>query len=273
MDCRELDNLLYPYLDGELVDGDRVQVDSHLAGCEECRKRTDQEHAMLLFVRSRAKQQSAAAPEGLRARLSDQLHQEQRKSNLRTVGKLTAAAAGLAVCTLAAHHGYRIYQYRLYVEDAASRHARAYPLEVQKPSPEQVSAWFDGKLDHHVRVPSIPNAVVQGVRLLNVRDRQAGYIRFIDTKNRNMGLFVYGDKADDVDVDGTEVRNSNGYNVVTWRDGDVVYQLVTDLDEQDIRQMLPQRQGATGLQIAAPQAPIPTVVPASYAPAAGPLQH
>jgi hypothetical protein len=51
---------------------------------------------------------------------------------------------------------------------------------------------------------------------------------------------VYGDKANDVDVDGTpEVGNSNGYNVVTWRNGDVVYQLVTDLDEQDIRQMLP----------------------------------
>jgi mycothiol system anti-sigma-R factor len=270
MDCRELDNLLYPYLDGELVDGDRVQVESHLAACNDCRQRTDQEHAMLLLVRSRAKQASSPAPDALRARLSEQLHHEQRRSNVRTVGKLTAAAAGLAVCTLAAHHGYRIYQYRLYVEDAASRHARAFPLEVQKPSPEQVTAWYDGKLPHPVRVPAFPNANLQGTRLLNVRDHQAAYLRFAAAGNRNMGLFVYGDKADDVDVDGTEVRNSNGYNVVTWRDGDVVYQLVTDLDEQDIRQMLPARQGGTmpQLQIAAPQGQMPTVVPASY-----PLQH
>jgi len=55
MDCRELDNLLYPYLDEELVDGDRVQMEAHLATCESCRKRTDQEHAVLLFVRSRRK--------------------------------------------------------------------------------------------------------------------------------------------------------------------------------------------------------------------------
>jgi anti-sigma factor (TIGR02949 family) len=258
MDCRELDNLLYPYLDGELVDVERMQVEAHLSSCEPCRKRTDQEHAMLLFVRSRAKQQSAPAPQGLRARLSDDLHSEQRRARLRTLGKLTAAAAGLAMCSVAAHHSYRSYQRNLYVQDAASRHARAYPLEVQKPSADQLAAWFDGKLDHHVVVPAFPNAVAQGARLLNVRDRQAAYLRFVAAGNRNMGLFVYGDKADDVEVDGApEMGSSNGYNVVTWKEGDVVYQLVSDLDEQDIRQMLPPRNGVR-------PAPMPVVQPASF---------
>ncbi len=186
-------------------------------------------------------------------------------------GKLTAAAAGLACCSIAAHHGYRSFQRQLYVADAASRHARAYPMEVQRPTPEQLEAWFDGKLDYRVKVPHFANAnvVAQGGRLLNVRDRQAAYLRFAAAENRNMGLFVYGDKAGDVDVEGTEVGNSNGYNVVTWRDGDVVYQLVTDLDEQDIRQMLPQqggRGGGAGLQLAAPQ-----IQPASFEPAS--FQH
>jgi anti-sigma factor (TIGR02949 family) len=258
MDCRELDSLLYPYLDEELVDGDRARVEAHLSSCEGCRKRADDEHAMLLFVRSRAKQQTAGAPESLRARLSDELHAEQRRSRLRTLGKLTAAAAGLAMCTVAAHHSYRSYQRRLYVEDAASRHARAYPLEVQKPSAEQLAAWFDGKLDHHIDVRAFPNAVAQGARLLNVRDRQAVYLRFVAAGNRNLGLFVYGDKANDVDVEGSpEVGNSNGFNVVTWKEGDVVYQLVTDLDEQDIRQMLPPPPGTVrpaGLQVVQPAA-------------------
>ena len=61
-----------------------------------------------------------------------------------------------------------------------------------------------------------------------------------------MGLFVYGDKPGDVDV-GTlphpEVGSSKGFNAVSWRDGDVVYQLVTDLDEHDIQELLPPSHG------------------------------
>ena len=32
-----------------------------------------------------------------------------------------------------------------------------------------------------------------------------------------------------------------GYNVAYWRDGEVVYELVTDLDEVDIRRLLMDR--------------------------------
>jgi anti-sigma factor (TIGR02949 family) len=267
MPCRELDNLLYPYLDGELVEGDRVAVETHLATCESCRTTCDRERAMLLLIRSRVKAATPAAPETLRGRLSERLHAEERSRRLRSVGKLTAAAAGLAVASVAAHHGWREYQRRLYVEDAVSRHARAYPLEIEKPSPEQLEAWFDGKLDHRVAVPRYPNVVAQGGRLLNVRDRQAAYIRY-DDRGRRLGLFVYSDKPGDVDVTSEpEVDRSNGYNTVTWRNGDVVYTLVTDLDDDDIRQMLPPPPGAP------PRAPELTVQPASFSQPAASFPH
>lgn len=250
MDCRELDNLLYPYLDGELVDGDRVSVEGHLASCDTCRTAADQERSMLLLIRSRAKAAAACgAPDALRARLSADLSAENRARRVRTVTKLAACAAGLAVCSIAAHHGWRNFQRKLYVEDAVSRHARAYPLEIEKPSPEQLEAWFDGKLDHRVAVPRFQNVVFQGGRLLNVRDRQAAYIRFDGEGNRRLGLFVYSDKPGDVDVTEPEVDRSNGFNTVTWRDGDVVYTLVTDLNDDDIRQMVPPPRGNPGAQI------------------------
>ena len=43
MPCRELDNLLYPYLDGELVEGDRIAIEGHLATCSSCRTQADRE--------------------------------------------------------------------------------------------------------------------------------------------------------------------------------------------------------------------------------------
>jgi anti-sigma factor (TIGR02949 family) len=241
MDCRELDNLLYPYLDGELVEGDRVSVEGHLAACESCRHAADREHKMLLLIRSRAKATaSAGAPQSLRARLEADLQRENRARRVSAISKLAAAAAGLAICSVVAHHGWRNFQRRLYVEDAVNRHARAYPLEIEKPSPEQIEAWFnDGKLDHRVALPRLQNVTAQGGRLLNVRDRPAAYIRLSAQGNRRLGLFVYSDKPGDVDVTEPAVDRSNGFNTVTWRDGDVVYTLVSDLNDDDIRQMLP----------------------------------
>jgi hypothetical protein len=40
-----------------------------------------------------------------------------------------------------------------------------------------------------------------------------------------------------------QVGSSLGYNVAVWREGEIVYELVTDLDESDIRRMLAQQQG------------------------------
>ncbi|MBL8957422.1 MAG: zf-HC2 domain-containing protein [Myxococcaceae bacterium] len=257
MPCRQLDNHLYPYLDGELVEGDRVEFESHLASCEGCRAEVDRESKMLLLIRTRARQGAVAAPESLRAKLTEQLQGETKRRRYSAVSKLAAAAAGLAVCTVAAHTGWRSYQRKLYVEDAVNRHARAYPLEIEKPSAEQLEAWFnDGKLDHRVAVPRYQNAGLTGGRLINVRDRPAAYIRFAAEGNRRLGLFVYSDKPGDVDVT-TEpsVDRSNGFNTVTWRDGDVVYTLVSDLNDDDIRQMVPPLQ--------APRS-APMLVPASY---------
>ncbi|MCY1022551.1 hypothetical protein [Pyxidicoccus sp. MSG2] len=41
-----------------------------------------------------------------------------------------------------------------------------------------------------------------------------------------------------------EEFSSHGYSVVSWRDGEVVYEMVTELDEDDIRRMLMEREAA-----------------------------
>jgi anti-sigma factor RsiW len=151
------------------------------------------------------------------------------------------------LCAYAGHSQWRSFQRRLYVEDAASRHARQFPLEVRLPQPEALEAWFDGKLGHRVAVPRFPNTVAAGARVLNVREKQAAYIRYESparesARPRQVGLFVFGDTSNEVDVGARaepDRRNSNGYNVVSWRDGDLVYQLVTDLEEQDLLELLP----------------------------------
>ena len=62
----------------------------------------------------------------------------------------------------------------------------------------------------------------------------------------------------------SEVGSSHGYNVVSWREGDVVYQLVTDLDEQDIRDLMPPQEGQP-----VPPKPAIDVRPAAFKQLAG----
>lgn len=246
MDCRDLEQVLHPYLDGELLADERSRVELHLAQCAACARHTEVERSNLAMVRAALLASSPPAPESLRRAVRHAVRGESRRARGRRLLRWSAAAAGVALAAAVSHQQYRSFQRRLYVEDAAERHARQFPLEVQA-SPERLEGWFSGKLDYRVSVPTFPNAHAAGARLLNVRDKQAAYIRYdaprSDTgQTRHLGLFVFGDKPRDVDVGAAaspDLGNSNGYNVVSWREGDVVYQLVTDLDEQDVLGLLP----------------------------------
>jgi len=258
------------YLDGEVVQGDRLEVERHLADCSTCAKQSEVARHNRTLVRTLARAGTPPAPESFRSKVFTTVRAEQAQHRQRRYLRLSAAAASVALCAFVGNHQWRSFQRRLYVEDAVSRHARQFPLEVRLPQPEALEAWFADKLGHRVAVPRFPNAVAEGARVLNVRDKQAAYIRYdaptrASAQLKQMGLFVFGDNGNDVDVGARaepNLGNSNGYNVVSWREGDIVYQLVTDLEEDDIRDLLPTNPGR-----AIPAAPSPRVLeaqPASF---------
>lgn len=279
MNCRDLDALVGPYLDGEFGPGEREALEAHLADCAACAEATAFARSELASLRERARQASPKAPSALRTRLIADLDRLDRRARAYRAVRLGAMAAGVAVAVVGAQQGYRAFQRKLYVEDVAARHARQFPLEVGEPDPTRLEAWFGGKLDHRVSVPSFPNTVAAGARLLNVREKQAAYIRYeasgTDAPRANMGLFVYDDAPGDVAVgELTDAAhgNSHGYNVVSWREGDVVYQLVSDLDEADIQRLLPPQRSAPvperrpAVQLPFQPAPSVQATPASYTP-------
>lgn len=240
MNCRDLESQLTPYLDGELIAEARADFEAHLAQCPTCPRYVELERHNLSIIRQSAKAASPAVPPALRARLLDGIALDVRRRRQRSVARMAAVAGGLACVVLVGNQQYKGHQRRLYEGDAALRHARQFPLEIEQ-SPDAIERWFGGKLDYPVNVPRFPNANATGARLLQVRDKPAAYIRY--DSPRPMGLFIYGDDHE-VDVGAEPAMGlSHGYNVVSWREGDVVYQLVTDLEEQDIRELMPPVQG------------------------------
>jgi mycothiol system anti-sigma-R factor len=276
MTCPEFEHFLYPYLDGEFDDSERAEFEQHLVQCPSCAARTQSERTMQQAIRAKLKGCSASppAPEALRENLRHQLRREHRQTVAGHWARYAAAAAVVAVAGATGWHYSKPDTRQRFVEDAAARHARRYPLEIQHASPSQVEAWFVGKLDYRVWVPLFPRAQLAGARLANVQNKQAAYIRYDEvtsagTAPGRMGLLVYEDKAGDADFrPEPELQTSHGYNVASWREGDVVYHLVNDLDEADIRQMLANERHPSGpsLPTKAAMNPLPSipVQPASF---------
>lgn len=263
MNCRDLETQLTPYLDGELIAEAQLEVEGHLAGCAACSKMAEVERHNLTLLQQILRNDAPKAPEAFKQRLFETLRADAQRTRRTRVQQLGAMAATVTVAIVAGHHVWKNHQRGLYEQDAAMRHARQFPLEIER-SPEEMERWFGGKLDYRVNVPTFPNARAQGARLLQVRDKPAAYIRY-DAPKKQMGLFVYGDDHE-VDVGtGKEpaVGSSNGYNVVSWREGDVVYQLVTDLDEADIRQLVPETAPAIASPVVTPPTPNLDVRPAT----------
>jgi anti-sigma factor RsiW len=235
MNCRDLDTQLTPYLDGELIAEARVEFEAHIASCATCPRKVEVERHNLSVIREAVREASPAASPAFKTKLFENIAIDASRQQRAGIYRFAAMAAGVTFAVFLGHHGYRAHQRHLYEQDAALRHARQFPLEILQR--EGIESWFGGKLDHPVNLPRFPNATATGARLLQVRDKPAAYIRY--DSPRPMGLFVFGDDHDmDVGTE-AEVGSSHGYNVVSWREGDVVYQLVTDLDERDIRDLMP----------------------------------
>lgn len=242
MTCRELENLLHPYVDDEFDDAERAAVDAHLAACSTCAAHVYAERHFRRAVREAvaAQAQQGQAPDGLRLRILDTLRRERRRRTARRAVMSCSVAIAVAA---AISIGYASMPKRRdrFMLDAARRHARPFPVEIQARAHEEVEAWFRDKLDHRVPVPRFPNAEVAGARISNVQDRPAAYIRYQrptpNGRARDIGLFVFTDQDHDVEaypLPSVEVDNRLGFNVAIWREGEIVYEMVTDLDERDI---------------------------------------
>jgi anti-sigma factor RsiW len=247
MTCQELDRLLYPYLDGEFQPEERLDVEIHLKTCAACARRVEEEREIQQTLRRAARHsvQSSRAPASLRDGIQLGLRREQRRAHQLQWLRMSAAAL-VVVAVGGGWIAIRPEQHQRFVEDAARRHNKKLPFEIANVAPEHMEAWFFDKLDHPVAVPELPNTQLRGARISNVKDRPAAYISYEmpaekEGQARRIGLFVFDDKARELDAQpfpAVQMGSSEGYNVALWRDGEVVYELVSDLSEADIRKML-----------------------------------
>jgi anti-sigma factor RsiW len=170
--------------------------------------------------------------------------------NPRSVG-LAAAAVGAAVWFLAGGMSHPFFPGRGhgFVDDGVALHQRALPLDYTASDVGSVQRYLQGHLDFAARVPRFRQGpALQGVRLSQLHSRPAAVLSYSVPQGdgRRVSLFIVDD-PDDADPPGSVRRvadrqvwlsRSRGYNVVSWRNDEIVYQLISDLDERDVLQLV-----------------------------------
>lgn len=248
MECGDLARQVDAYLDGEFDTRDRAEVDAHLAICPACRSLIETQGRLRAALREKLREamtppsSCGRAPAALRARIEASLARQRRPLWRRALsplplGALAACAAG-ALLVLSTHRPDDAL-----VVEAVRSHHRGLPLEVMAASVGEASipAWFAGKLDFHPSPPPFHGHGVHvlGARLSNLRELPAAYIRY-ELPRGQAGLFIVDDPHRTFDPGGREVQvgpqlvrlvNARGYNVAVWRENEIVYSLVSDLDE------------------------------------------
>jgi anti-sigma factor (TIGR02949 family) len=275
LSCEDVATLLTPFVDGEFDAAEGAQIEAHLGGCHACARSARLQSAFKQTLRRSGG--PSAAPEGLReavlARLLDAEDPEQgsaqtfwawvsRRLTPRTVA-FTAAAGGIAAWLIAgglqhpllqADADRRVFaeQAHAALDDGIAIHARTLPLDYTASDAGSVQRWLQGRLDFGVQLPRFapqkgPPPALQGVRLSTLHSRPAAVISYLvpAVEGRRVSLVIMDDPDPQMagavrQLQGRKVwlTQARGFNVASWRSHEIVYSLISDLDESDVLELV-----------------------------------
>jgi anti-sigma factor RsiW len=256
MDCKDISELIHPYLDGELEPAPAAELLAHQRGCPNCTQVVKEQRALSNAIGEAAPRYKA--PEALRARIVDAIAAEIASEShpppaaaLRLVAPIgrtepwrPLALAASLVLAIVASSGVTAYvtvpsQQDLLVQDLVGGHIRSlmadHLTDVLSSDQHTVKPWFHGKIDLS---PPVDDLAADGYPLIG------GRIDYLDARpvaalvyehgKHPINLFVL--PADAAKPGRSEDFSEHGYNVLHWTHGDMSLWAVSDLNLTDLKQ-------------------------------------
>jgi anti-sigma factor RsiW len=247
MTCDEARDMLLDAQRGRLPAEPRARLDAHLAGCPACAHEAAAEQLLTEALESRLPQH--AAPIALKRRLAAEWPAPPPARRARWWPALAPALA-VAVVLLTV---IPIYYQRAgergaaMVTEAVNDHLRIlssqHPLDIESGGMHQVKPWFEGRLDFApvVRFLGDDEFPLRGGAVGYYLDRKAAVFVF-HRRLHAVSLFVF--RADGlpwptrglerVGPVSARVTTSRGFNAIVWREGELGYALVSDVEMPDL---------------------------------------
>jgi anti-sigma factor RsiW len=238
VNCREANELIHPYVDGELDLVKTLEIESHIRECAQCAAI----HRNVVALRASIRDGSVyyRAPVGLERRIRLKLPQPRKMA----IGKWTrswiavAAVALVAlstwIATILAGGGGE----RLLASEVTSAHVRSLMAEhlwdVKSTDQHTVKPWFDGKLDFapDVRDFKDQSFALEGGRLDYLENRPVAALVYRHDKHY-VNLFVW--PAAGRTDQGETITSDRGYSLIHWVSAGMNHWAISDMSEDSLR--------------------------------------
>lgn len=243
MNCKQLEDLLSPYLDGELDAAQRSDVERHLPGCPDCQRALKDLRLMHEALQAPALRHHAS--DTLQQRIKLKLRDADARAQRPTWPRWAAVAATVVIAAaLTWNFLPRGNAPAPDVDDAMVDAAvdqqqdavkDGHLIQLSSADPKAVQAWFTGKLAY---VPPVPDLSAQGFTLAGARlDTVKGvpaaalvYQHGADVVTVFVCAAQHGDKDLDTDSD-------DGYQVAYWTKGPLSFWVVSKLALPQVKQL------------------------------------
>ncbi len=219
LSCDDVEPLLSPCVDGELLEDDSASVKGHVARCDACRTRLLELQALKTSLAAAGR--TVELPRDLAERLHADLHRAARPSralragfllagaaavigvvalsasSFRSAAPLSAASLGAPAITgtvVAGNHGMRA-PFAPVVVAAMQRHRADLPVDVASPDPRPVQEFLAQRLGHKLRVPRLESFGfgLQGGRVVDVDDRQGAQLMYAGGYGQRLSVVAVPD--------------------------------------------------------------------------------
>ncbi|HLW35369.1 MAG TPA: anti-sigma factor [Chthoniobacterales bacterium] len=240
MNHDEIRELLQAHVDGELDVVNSREVEKHLRTCEECRQIEEQIKQLQNAIVS--DRPAFRAPAHLRRNIRAGLRREAAEEKEFSFWPIFAASAAFAVLIL----GFVYFQTNrtshegAIVDEVIANHVRSllatHLVDIASSDQHTVKPWFDGKIDF---APDVHDFAMSGFPLVG------GRLDYLDGKT--VVALVYQRNKHPINVfivPSTESGETSpvstmrrGYNVLSWKNREMRYWAVSDLNETELRQL------------------------------------
>ncbi len=245
MVCKDTQELLHGYIDGELDSFGIQEVERHLEGCEACSEACRRVRALRLLMQTSSLK--FQPPAGLRHRIQSAVRSAEQVEGRGWMSGpvlwrwLTVALsfASLAAVTWIAFVSPRGPGEDLLAQEVVSSHVRSlmagHLTDIAASDQHAVKPWFNGKLDFSpvVKDFTAQGFILAGGRLDYLGETPAAAVIY-RRRQHVINLFVW--PAASGRATGMKTQSRRGYNLIHWTESGMTYWAVSDLNAGELRE-------------------------------------
>jgi len=247
MKCQDVERYLQAYVDGEFSDSELTEIEQHFKFCPVCQKKV----AYAAWFKNGLKNslESSKAPKRLHQSVGMMISDERSAETPKWV-RMTPVLATILVF-FGVFMFPRIHVSSPIVEATVDRHLKDLPYDVQSDDTQTLGQYFHEKINTSIKVPYFKRSHLQllGGRVSTIGNHTVAYMAFFGNGRRYSMIAqpITSEYHENAILDeGTPHIVDNrmfttvkrdGYNVVVWSNGRIIYSFTSDENETDLVQL------------------------------------